>query len=99
MFACLAGFVGWSLLSASFAEGPEQVIQTALTAMGGAEKVRRIRKVEVEFVGHNFGLEESERPEGPWFTTYFRGTTTADFDAAKLGRRAKANGLLMSEER
>jgi len=56
----------------------------AMQAMGGQAKLESVRKVTVEFASHNYALEESERPEGPWFSTYSRGKVDTDFDAQKI---------------
>jgi len=70
----------------------------AMQAMGGQAKLESVRKVTVEFASHNYALEESERPEGPWFSTYSRGKVDTDFDSQKIDTQETLSGLLMGGE-
>jgi hypothetical protein len=76
------------------ADAARALINQSLSAMGGADKVRSIRRVEADQVGHSYALEQSERPEGPWLCTYITGESSVDFDASSVKFRGHLNGLL-----
>lgn len=46
------------------------LIHKALEAMGGESKLRALKSLQFEGIGHTYAVEQSERPEGPWITTY-----------------------------
>jgi hypothetical protein len=43
------------------------LVHAALDAMGGEAKVRALKTVQFKAIGHRHELEQSERPEGPYF--------------------------------
>lgn len=53
------------------------VVDAGLSAMGGAARLSTL-SVEVDSIGHQFALEQSERPEGPWLVIYQQRTETRD---------------------
>lgn len=55
-----------------------QRIDLAISAMGGEARLRSIKSLTLEFVGHQWALEQSERPEGPWLSSYQQGTEIRD---------------------
>jgi hypothetical protein len=61
-----------------------ELIDDALTAQGGASRLRALHSLALEVIGHGFALEQSERPEGPWLTTYTQQSETRDFDRRQL---------------
>jgi len=75
---------------------PKDVIDAALAAMGGREKLASISTIKAQVVGHQFMPEQSERPEGPWFNVYFDGTETADFTKGTDTWSVKARGVLFN---
>lgn len=46
------------------------LVRTALEAMGGESKVRALKSIKIEGIGHVYAVEQSERPEGPFIVTY-----------------------------
>ncbi len=64
--------------------------------MGGKDLVRRVKVVQAKQFGHSFALEESERPEGPWISTYIEGDTIADFDQMSVSFKGRLSGLIYS---
>lgn len=46
------------------------LIHAALEAMGGESKIRSLTSVKIEGIGHEYAVEQSERPEGPFIVTY-----------------------------
>lgn len=56
-------------------------VARAIQVLGGREKLASIRQVTTTGSGHEHLVEQSERPAGPYVTTYFRGNRSYDFDA------------------
>lgn len=58
-------------------------IQAAIEAVGGEARLNSIKSLRLELIGHGYALEQSERPEGPWLTTYVESTEVRDFEHAR----------------
>jgi hypothetical protein len=56
------------------------LVAEAILAMGGEARLTGLHSLKLESIGHGFALEQSERPEGPWLTTYTQQTEVRDFD-------------------
>jgi len=63
------------------AASPRDLVQTAVTRMGGTEALRRLDTLRLEWVGYVNLLEQSERPEGPWIPAIAR--TSEVWDAPR----------------
>ncbi len=48
------------------------LVRKSVKAMGGETVLRSVDAVEIEAVGNRNMLEQSERPEGPWFQDYYQ---------------------------
>ncbi len=59
-------------------------VTQAIDAMGGEAALLAIASISLDVVGHNFAIEQSERPEGPWLTVYHQGTITRDYAKNRL---------------
>jgi hypothetical protein len=40
--------------------------------MGGEDKLRALKSIRFEGIGHTYSIEQSERPEGPWIVNYLQ---------------------------
>jgi hypothetical protein len=70
------------LLSAHLLPAQSSVVsllQSALEAQGGEQRLRAVRSVQWEAYGYRNELEESERPEGPYVTDFLYVTEIDDF--------------------
>jgi len=50
----------------------QNLLRSALEAMGGEVKIRALKIIQFEGIGHIFAVEQSERPEGPWIVNYLQ---------------------------
>lgn len=75
-------------------EKARQLVMRAIIAMGGEEKLRGIKRMQVEGFGHQNFLEQSERPEGPWLIEYRDFTQIFDFTDGKFKRTVKGRSFL-----
>jgi hypothetical protein len=90
----------WS--SALWAQTPnqpdaQQLINTAIRAMGGETVLRSIDAVSFKGIGHRYMLEQSERPEGPWLLDYFQVEETRDFRRRRLRQTIVSRGCNSTE--
>jgi hypothetical protein len=65
----------------------------AAAALGGEEKLRSIGAVEISGVSVWHQREQSERPEGPWFTTFSDFTDVRNIRADAVRRTARMRGF------
>ncbi|MEQ9568573.1 MAG: hypothetical protein RLN75_00150, partial [Longimicrobiales bacterium] len=56
------------------------LVEAALEAMGGEARWRALGSIRIESTGHQHALEQSERPEGPWLTTYLQTSELRDLE-------------------
>lgn len=90
LLACLLGVVD----PAAGQDGPARAeVRAAVDAMGGESLWRDLGSIRVEGVGHEHALEQSERPEGPWITTYRQFAELRDLAAGRLRRHQEQRGL------
>lgn len=64
-----------SMISTAWPQEPARnnaadLLHDALTAMGGEQKIRELKTLHLNLVGHRNLLEQSERPEGPYIVEY-----------------------------
>jgi len=57
-----------------------QLIQEALTQMGGEAKIRSLKSLRFEALGYRNLLEQSERPEGPYIVEFQRVSVMRDLE-------------------
>jgi glyoxylase-like metal-dependent hydrolase (beta-lactamase superfamily II) len=62
-------------------------------AMGGEEKLRALAAIETSGVSVWYHREQSERPEGPWLTSFTDFTDVRSFRADAVLRRSRARGF------
>ncbi len=76
-FFCLLSAV---LASPACAEDARQLLTRAVAAMGGEAALRSLSAIHLQTLGHEFYIEQSERPEGPFIVEYH--STVEDRDSA-----------------
>lgn len=64
--------------NAQATQGAQDLVRNALEAMGGEAKIRALKSIQFEGIGHTFGIEQSERPEGPWIVSYLQTSELRD---------------------
>ena len=72
-------------------------VEQAVEQMGGASRLEAIRTARVEYWGHRYLLEESERPDGPWIVAYEKATELRDYQRGALHRDEEQWGLGLEE--
>lgn len=72
-------------------------VQTAIQAMGGADLLKSVHSIRYSAVGHRNMLEQSLRPDGPWWQDYFQETVTRDFAGQRLRLSPSNRGYSSSQ--
>jgi len=92
---------GFALLAAQDSQSgrAEALVQVekAIRLLGGREKLSSIRQLSVSVMGHDLLVEQSERPTGPFLTSYARGKRTYDFDAISETSELTVAGLVYGD--
>ncbi|MGV3614141.1 MAG: hypothetical protein ACO1SV_02295 [Fimbriimonas sp.] len=70
------------------------LVERAMVAMGGRERLASIRQVKVQYSAHDTMPEQSERPTGPFLIAYNRGERTYDFDALTESGSETLSGIV-----
>ena len=83
----------WALAPAyplAQAETPGRaLIAAAIAACGGEARLTGLRSLRLDAIGHEWALEQSERPEGPWLPHYIQTIEVRDLEHARLRRQSQ----------
>ena len=80
-------------LRTSAEDSAKAYVRAALEAMGGEERLRSVKSVQLAGIGHTYLIEQSERPEGPWIVNYEQFTERRDFVADALRRTSQNRNI------
>jgi hypothetical protein len=99
-FAIVISF-GQTLQAQVFDKNSEaqNLVRQSLQAMGGEAKLRELKSLQIEGIGHHFWIEQSERPEGPWLVSYTQSTEIRDLVKNRLYFSAQDRHLQFPEWR
>lgn len=61
----------------------EEILTRSIAAMGGKAKLQSIQTISYNVKGHEYMLEQSERPEGPYYVSYFSGAVSKNLPQQK----------------
>jgi hypothetical protein len=92
------------LVSAAWAQQPARssaadLLHSALTAMGGEQKIRDLKTIHFTALGHRNYLEQSERPEGPYIIEYAQIDEWRDLAHSGWKQEAKTRNVLEENAR
>ncbi len=73
---------------------PVALVDRSIQAMGGEARLTGLRTLTWSGMQHQFALEQSERPEGPWLTTYVDVEEIRDLTRMRARRKTKTRSLL-----
>jgi len=59
------------------------VVTRAVDALGGEAALRNLSTLQIEAVGHDYFIDQSERPEGPWVTRYVQTSEKRDVSGGR----------------
>lgn len=92
LISCAPPIFGSESTSASARE----IVQYAMTQMGGRGGLESIRTVRFEAMGHRNMLEQSERPEGPYIVEYDEISQSRDLERGSF--RQVIRGRVITQE-
>jgi hypothetical protein len=84
--------VGMLVALVAAALSARALVAQSLDAMGGEARLRAIHTLHYEAIGHRNMLEQSERPEGPWFQDYETVGTVLDFTNQRWWTSSRSRG-------
>jgi hypothetical protein len=67
-------------------------LKRSAEALGGEDKLRKLTAIETDGMAVLYQREQSERPEGPWVTTYTDFNDLRSFGANAVRRRSRIRG-------
>jgi hypothetical protein len=62
--------IAGSTFSKPSLENARSLVQAAAKVMGGEQRLRALKSIKLETIGHTHALKQSELPEGPWINFY-----------------------------
>ncbi|MFI4920097.1 MAG: MBL fold metallo-hydrolase [Gammaproteobacteria bacterium] len=71
-------------------------VQAAIQALGGEDVLKSVHSIQYSAVGHRNMLEQSLRPDGPWWQDYFQETVTLDFQDQRVRMNSLDRGYASS---
>ena len=90
-----------SVVPTTFAQAPrnpaKSYIERAVEEMGGVSRLEAVKTARVEYWGHRYLLEESERPDGPWIVAYEKANELRDYQRGVLHEDEEQWGLGLEE--
>jgi hypothetical protein len=75
---CLLGVLLAAAPQPPRAESPRAVITKAIDAVGGEAALKSITSLQIDAIGHDYFIEQSERPEGPFIVRYLQTSEKRD---------------------
>ena len=64
-------------------------IAAAIESIGGEKRLTSVGGIKIETIGHEWALEQSERPDGPWLAHYVQRTELRDAAGQRLRRQTQ----------
>jgi len=77
LLVCLAAAIA-AAPQAPRTDSARAVVMRAVDALGGEAALRNISTLQIDAVGHDYFIDQSERPEGPWVTRYVQTSEKRD---------------------
>jgi glyoxylase-like metal-dependent hydrolase (beta-lactamase superfamily II) len=65
------------------------IVNGAIAALGGEQRFAALTAIQLDTIGHEWALEQSERPEGPWLAHYVQRSEIADVANQRLRRTSQ----------
>src|SRR4051812_8714640 len=65
------------------ADRADALVTRAIEAVGGAEALKRISALQIDAIGHDYFIDQSERPEGPFIVRYVQTSETRDVSGGR----------------
>ncbi|MEP6849966.1 MAG: hypothetical protein ABI999_14000 [Acidobacteriota bacterium] len=98
LFALLLCAVTITATAQTKTNDAREVVNRSIAAMGGIEKLRGIKLIHSRSLGHFYFLEQSERPEGPWYVDYQKTEEWRDVENGGVRRNIGLTGIQEGRE-
>src|SRR3954467_8754417 len=77
--------------------GARAIVTRAIDALGGEPALRAIKTLQIESIGHDYFIDQSERPEGPFVTIYVQTSEKRDIAAGRSRLESQQRFLQVPE--
>ena len=77
--------------------GARAIVTRAIDAVGGEPALRAIKTLQIESIGHEYFIDQSERPEGPFVTRYVQTSEKRDIAAGRSRLESQQRFLQVPE--
>ena len=75
---CLLGVFLAAAPQSARVDSPRALVTKAIDAVGGEAALKGITSLQIEAIGHDYFIEQSERPEGPFIVRYLQTSEKRD---------------------
>jgi len=75
---CLLGVFLAAAPQSPRVDSPRALVTKAIDALGGESALKSITSLQIEAIGHDYFIEQSERPEGPFIVRYLQTSEKRD---------------------
>lgn len=97
MRALSGALVACLVPAVAHADSAGTLVERGLAAMGGVERVRALRGIKIEGIGHAYHPEQSERPEGPYLIEYDEVVAWRDLAGGRVLTQHRSRGAFLAE--
>jgi hypothetical protein len=77
--------------------GARAVVSRAIDAMGGETAIKSIAGLQIDAIGHEYFIDQSERPEGPYVVRYLQTTETRDVAGGRSRFESQQRSVLSAD--
>jgi hypothetical protein len=75
---CLLGVFLAAAPQSARVDSPRALVTKAIDAVGGESALKGITSLQIEAIGHDYFIDQSERPEGPLIVRYLQTSEKRD---------------------
>jgi hypothetical protein len=75
---CLLGVLLAAAPQSTRVDSPRALVTKAIDAVGGEAALKGVTALQIEAIGHDYFIEQSERPEGPFIVRYLQTSEKRD---------------------
>jgi glyoxylase-like metal-dependent hydrolase (beta-lactamase superfamily II) len=94
---CLLGILLSSAPQSARPEPARALVTRAIDAVGGVAALKSVASLQLESIGHEYFIDQSERPEGPFVTTYLQTAEKRDVTGGRSRIESQQRFMLSPE--
>jgi hypothetical protein len=91
---CLLGVLLAAASQSSRPDAPRALVTRAIDTVGGEAALKGITSLQIEAIGHEYYIDQSERPEGPFVVSYLQTSEKRDVAGGRSRLEAQQRSIL-----